>query len=413
MPPQSVLHEKHAVNFLTGVCVRRALAAVIQSTGLNVPGATKTSLPEQSWRLLQINHRPGAGVTGVYAVATAQKSHSRCRTKRHKTLICISTAAMPLETPVIRINDENQQFSAWVWPHDPWLPGLQDAVQLNNKFLGEGAFQTRRVSYRPTRRAVLRVLHNKTPLAPPAAYIKVVRPHLESGLVHRHNIVANSPVPTPKVLAASGTGAVALEYLEGPTAAQNFCHTAAPTPEHLLAILDNLPSQVLDLPARPSWSQRVQTHARSAVEVLPEHSDRITRLAQRVAHAYAETLDEPLVATHGDFHPGNVIVGPHPFNPMFGPITGVLDLDGLGPGHLSDDLGCYVAHLWALATEKDPHTAHNRIRPYLEAAEEVVDSDALRARIAGVLVSLIGVNGHRKGKNAAALRLALAEDAMT
>ena len=42
--------------------------------------------------------------------------------------------------------------------------------------------------------------------------------------------------------------------------------------------------------------------------------------------------------THGDFHEGQLFVAG-------GVITGVLDVDTVGPGRRADDLACLLAHL--------------------------------------------------------------------
>ena len=53
--------------------------------------------------------------------------------------------------------------------------------------------------------------------------------------------------------------------------------------------------------------------------------------------------DTALVPGHGDFHAGNVMVGPRLLDPAMGPITGLLDLDSVGPGRLDDDLACWFS----------------------------------------------------------------------
>ena len=42
--------------------------------------------------------------------------------------------------------------------------------------------------------------------------------------------------------------------------------------------------------------------------------------------------------THGDFHEGQLFVSK-------GLITGMLDIDTMGPGRRADDLACMIAHL--------------------------------------------------------------------
>lgn len=117
-----------------------------------------------------------------------------------------------------------------------------------------------------------------------------------------------------------------------------------------------------------------------------------------------------LVPTHGDFHPGNVILGPHPMDPALGPVTGILDVDNAGPGRLTDDLACYLAHLWALASDQPRLRHQDSVRHHLQVFDEVVEPGELRARTAGVLISLIGVTARGLGVEAAERRLNLSEN---
>ncbi len=49
----------------------------------------------------------------------------------------------------------------------------------------------------------------------------------------------------------------------------------------------------------------------------------------------------PLVPPHGDFYEGNLLN-------TDGAVTGLLDVDAVGPGHLVDDLACFVGHVAVL-----------------------------------------------------------------
>src|SRR5690606_15141007 len=72
-------------------------------------------------------------------------------------------------------------------------------------------------------------------------------------------------------------------------------------------------------------------------------------------------------------------------------LTGLLDVDSAGPGHRVDDLACLLGHMSVLPL-LDPEAY--RLVPgtfarWLAAADALVDPAALRARAAGVVLSLV------------------------
>lgn len=430
MSPQSEHAEAQAVQLISGPGADRALAAVTRAAQLCVPGSSASALRTGSWRLVQLNHRPGAGVTGCFAVTVDRPPSSLPRhrgLRPGEVMVCLSTAAMPRNAQVTTIQWKGLRFFAWLWPQDPWLPGLHTAAAPTTDLVGNGPVRSVPVGYRPTRRAVFRVFSGPPAHASsravtarhdddaqPLAYIKVVRPSREAELVFRHNVLAQAHVPVPRALASSGDGAVALSHVAGPTVAQVLCSdgTGVPDPEHLMAVMDRLPPEVMNLPSRPSWADRVLDHTRSAIGALPDQRDRVHSLAERVNTACAVSKDSDLVPTHGDFHPGNVILGPHPVDLALGPITGVLDVDNVGPGRLSDDLACYLAHLWALAGDSPARSHLTILQRHTQIFDELVEPAELRARTAGVLISLMGVTARRHGAEAAKDRLRRAEELM-
>ena len=69
---------------------------------------------------------------------------------------------------------------------------------------------------------------------------------------------------------------------------------------------------------------------------------RITGISAGIESMVAALDPGPVVPVHGDFYEGNLLTAD-------GRITGVLDVDGLGPGHRVDDLACFLGHLAVLA----------------------------------------------------------------
>jgi aminoglycoside phosphotransferase (APT) family kinase protein len=164
---------------------------------------------------------------------------------------------------------------------------------------------------------------------------------------------------------------------------------AALHPEHVLALLDALPAAALELPARASWTDRVLDYGHAAAVALPEERGRIERLAAAIDEARRATDPGPVVPVHGDLYEANLLVGPAARG-TFGPVTGVLDVDAVGPGHRVDDLACLVAHLAVLPTVHDSYGhAPAAARRLLAGFDAAVDPAALRVRCAGVALSLV------------------------
>src|SRR5690606_12354653 len=151
-----------------------------------------------------------------------------------------------------------------------------------------------------------------------------------------------------------------------------------------VAVLDHLPREAVELPRRPAWAERARHYAHAASVVLPEHRARIEALADGVEAALARTDPGPVVPTHGDLYEANLLM-------TDGRVSTLLDVDALGPGHRVDDLACLLAHVSVL-----PHLApltYPAVPAVLETWTAMcarrVDSGALHARAAGVVLSLI------------------------
>lgn len=92
----------------------------------------------------------------------------------------------------------------------------------------------------------------------------------------------------------------------------------------------------------------------------------------------------PLVPTHGDFHAANIL--------MTGvAITALLDVDTIGPGQRVDDLACLVGHLTVLPCLAPQTYVHvpTTVARWLSVFDRAVHPGALRARAAGVVLSLL------------------------
>lgn len=448
--------EQRALTVLGGDGLGPALQAVLTAHGLG--SAERRGLgraARRPWRRISVHHRPGAGVTGVYAVRLRRPralpaadgppwpgpALPNRQIEDAEVTVCLSTGAMPtrplLPLPGSRpateadgpvtARAEDVALTGWLWPRDPWLPGLRSSRLLLDprSELGLGLpdaqdLLPRAVSYRPTRRAVIRLdrrpVHREPGSPDTTAWLKIVRPDRESALIERHLMAWRAGVPVPRPLAATGDGAVLLSHLDGdPASDPRTTPGVALEAEHLLALLARLPQSAMELPRRLSWTDRVLDYARAAAAAAPQAADRVQELAERIDRARRTGDDGPLVPGHGDFHAGNLMLGGRMLDPTLGPITGLLDLDSMGPGRLVDDLGCYLAHRCAHLGPRDETEDPLRdagITADLAVFDEVVEPAALRVRIAGVLLSLVSSAGRRGGPEEAQRRLRQAESVL-
>lgn len=338
----------------------------------------------------QVHHRPGSGVSVGYRVSY------RTPAGQIRDYVVASTSPQAGDGPGVAVlEDGDRTVRMWRRPFDPALPGLRRAVDpawVSNWLTGAGLEQAPAqqlnidvLSYRPTRRAVLRVSSGAA-----AVYLKILPPRRSAALAQRHQLLQDAQVPAPRLLAHSADGILALSAARGRPMAEAVAAYGArpdelPPPQALVQWLDRLPPGVGELRRRPSWSDRVAFHARTASGTLPDRASEITELGSRLAEFLAELPEEALVPTHGDYYEANVFT-------EAGHVRDVIDVDSLGPGRRSDDLATMLGHL-AVLPALAPQTyaeAHRVIQKTQEAFETQVPTRSLRARTAAVVLSLVG-----------------------
>ena len=339
--------------------------------GESIPGLIRDVLrlaPDHgiSVTLERRHHRPGLDDGAVF----------RVETDGSERFVILTTAAL----------DERYATSApgvygWVHPHDPRLTGLpfaSDPRQVG-AWLGEPDVRLSTVSYRPLHRCVLRVRGSRT------RYLKVLAPANADALLRRHSIlrgISPSAIPTP------APGAVLLEGVDGLSLAESYASwhrhgSQMPAWSSLSGLLDSLPEEVLALPARRAWSDRLSFYATAARAMLPERVAEIDDLQRRLQPLLDQLPRGPLVPSHGDFYEANIFA------------TGtrahtLIDVDSVGPGYRVDDYACLLGHLAVLPDLSPSHYASTGeiLQQWTEQASLEVHPGALRARVAGVLVSL-------------------------
>jgi len=384
--------------------------ALLEGPALAVPLAellTPRRLVLESWFHERTFDRPGAGVTALYRVLALDPSGARI-----SLYAGVTTAPAAAGAAVLRTSAAGIPLFLWLHPNDPLLPDLPWA--LSPAEIGQQVFAGADPSlvtlgvtgYRPLRRAVVRAVSSGE-----QAYIKVVLPGLAEGLRQRHELLAASEVPAPALLpGAEGRSAVVLAPLPGtPLVRELAAGTSRITAADLTAVLDALPEPALALRRRPAWAERARAYGRAAAGVLPEQDQRIRKISAEIQALVADLDPGPVVPVHGDFYEGNLLWAE-------GRITGVLDVDGLGPGHRVNDLACFLGHLAVLARLSPASALPGELSAFQTAFESAAaqagsSAAALNARAAGAALSLVaGARAGQRDRQAnAELRLSAAE----
>lgn len=400
-----------------------AAKARLEGAGMSGPLAAALrplGLKPVSWQHLRSHHRPGAGISALYRVEAVPRSGPAARHRPLHLQVGATTADLPGGGGTVRGAVDGTALRLWVHPRDPVLSGLpwatSGAAVARDVFGADSAaahVSLRLVAYRPLRRAVVRATLDGP--AGSTVYLKVPQPRQAAGLRRRLDLAAAAGLPVPR-LRGTGSGAdpaaasvLVLEALPGRSLHQELraAGAAALDPDALAGLLERLPAAALALPRRSAWAERIVDYAAGAAVALPERAAEINRCARGISVLVRATDPGPVVPSHGDFHGGNLLAAD------FGGklrLTGMLDIDGLGPGHRVDDLACFLGHLWVLAA-LTPESAGLRAaadrcaRGFLRE----VDAAALYCRSAAVALTLVaGAAG--RGPAAARRTLAVAEE---
>lgn len=341
-------------------------AALTGASGAEVPGFTA--------ELTGWQYRPGAEVTAGYRVTYADG-------EREVVDHLFATTA-DLGDAAASVAADGLRFWVWRHPHDPRLPGLAAACdpEAVGSWPGVGPGLTRLdlLSYRPLRRAVLRATSQTGD-----TYLKVLRPDRAENLAARQGLLAAAGL-TPALAGRPAPGVLVTPEASGVSLATRLAGSGdLPSGEALIDLLDRLPEGLADLERRPAWADRLDFHAATAVQRLPEQAGRINALATRIQRALDTAPVGPLVPTHGDFYEANVLVDEERL--------GLIDLDNAGPGLREDDLACLLAHVAALpALSPDRYgRVPGLLAEWTRDFCTRVHPAALAARVSAVLLSLV------------------------
>jgi phosphotransferase family enzyme len=366
---------------LTSPEVQPLLAAAVEHAGGRLG----------SWRLQHVDAHPGRSTTATYAAAVEWPSGSR------KELLGASARVggrRGNDDRAMVFGDGGREVAIWLYPDDPDLPGLRRAatapevaVMLAEHQILDAAPPPERValemiSYRPRRRAVVKATV-ELDRGPQVYFIKVLREASVAPILERHRLLLAAGFPAPAVAAITPDFCLVTPQVPGrPLAMALFDESMPCTAEALVALLDAMPPAASGLPRRPPWTDAVGSYAEMVGAVLPSAGPQLGWLVGRITSGLAGIPlgNEP---THGDFHEGQLFVAG-------GRITGVLDIDTVGPGRRVDDLACLLAHL-STVQRMSPEQAiglTRLINLWLPVFDARVDPVELRLRAAAVIVSL-------------------------
>ena len=344
-----------------------------------------------SWRLDHVDASPRHSTTATYSAAVDWP------TGRRTELLGASARVggrSGNDDRAMIFGDGDREVAVWLYPYDPDLPGLRRAAVpdalagllnehriLDHPLTGDD-IALEMISYRPRRRAVLKAVIT-THSGPRTFFVKVLRESVYAQTLERHELLRRAGFPAAGVAAATADFILVLYQLPGRALPQALLDEAMPcTAESVIMLLDSLPSAVVALPRRAPWTGAVATYAEMIAAALPVLDPQLRWLAGQVSSGLAR-LPPGMEPTHGDFHEGQLFVAN-------GVITGVLDIDTIGPGRRADDLACMIAHLSTMQrmTPEQAAGLSRLIGLWLQVFDTRVDPAELRLRAAGVIVSL-------------------------
>ncbi|MGL4831587.1 MAG: aminoglycoside phosphotransferase family protein [Propionibacteriaceae bacterium] len=343
----------------------------------------------RAWQLDHIDAQPQLSTTATYTAVVDWPWG------RRDELLGVSARAhglVPTDERAEIFADGDREVAVWIYPNDPDLPGLSRAAYTESMatlFNDAGMFtqpispsdiKLDMIGYRPRRRAVLRCAIARTGRT---YFVKVLRERAFHDILHRHEVLLAAGVPAPTVALSTTDGLLVLDELPGtPLARAVFGPQDPCTAEQLITLLDSMPMSVASLERRPPWSDAVGHYAELIAQAMPSQQPRLNWLVENIQSGLAHIPlgNEP---THGDFHEGQVFVAD-------GAVSGILDIDTIGPGRRADDLACLVAHLSTIQrmNAAQAQRVHHLIRTWVPVFDERVDATELRLRAAAVIVSL-------------------------
>lgn len=312
----------------------------------------------------QVVYRPGSELTVRYD-ATVAWTDGRVSDE----VLCTGTTRDGAPPGTVPLVADGMQAGLWRYPFDPALPGLKPSVMAAGVAAVAGAFVGARPvlkvkAYRPGRRAVVHAAGEGDEV-----YLKVVRPSAFDALVAIHRGLA-SHLPVPEVMAGDPSlGILVLRALPGVGLRDRVRTGATPFPPagEVLDLLDRLAAVPVPTGAvAPTPIPDGPSHHLTMIErVLPDE-ERLGELRRLLVDERRSVPRGEQVLIHGDLHEAQLMV-------EGSTITGMLDIDGVGPGERVDDLGRFLGHLSTLAL------GAGEARPVIESYVDELRSELARS----------------------------------
>lgn len=329
----------------------------------------------------QVVYRPGSELTVRYDARVAWGEGSEV-----DEVLCTGTTREGAPPGTVPLVADGLEAGLWRYPFDPALPGLEPSVMAVGVAAVAGAFvgtdpELTVKAYRPGRRAVIHAVG-----AGDEVYLKVVRPSTFDSMVAIHQGLVRH-LPVPEVLAGDPvSGILVLRALPG-VGLRERLRGGGPLPSatEILDLLDRLAAVPIPRGAvAPTPIPDGPRHHLTMIErVLPAEIGWLDELRRVLVDRRDVPAVGEQVLIHGDLHEAQLMVDG-------ARITGMLDIDGVGPGERVDDLGRFLGHLSTLALGAGD--ARPLIERYVaelrDAFAGVVDPRELDLRAGAVAVGL-------------------------
>lgn len=331
---------ERGLDLLTGPDVGPVLHAALAASGIGL----------QAHAIRSVHRRGGGSVSVVFDVDVVEAN----REAGVQLVAHLSTRRVPAGATIVDVG--GLPIHVWRYPYDPYLPGLAPALDaervrdLLTRVGGPaGTVATRTRAYRPTRRGVVEVAIGED--GGRILYLKVlggrtverIRARTEAlAEVHRR---LGDHLPVPRLVGTSPQqGILALTARSGRTLRTLLVHGAVlPDPEELVDLSRRLAAiRAVDAGADPRRYADITRHVRHLGALLPDELPLLERIA-----AATSSLSGPTGTVHGDLHDGQLL-----FDDAVR-LSGVLDVDGVGPGDIASDAGRLVAHVEAAGLHGD------------------------------------------------------------
>lgn len=332
-----------------------------------------------SWRPRQVSHQPARSTMVQYRTSVSWGGGEATS----ETFVAASGDRVPPRDAAV-FGDGATRVAVWRWPHDPYLPGLSDALDpikmarlLDDLGIDGGAVQLRARAYRPGRRAVIEATGRRGRI-----FLKVTRPERVQELHLKHRALA-AALPVPESLGWAENGVLVMTAIPGETLRATLRSSShkVPSPASIDALLDRLPDELAEVRSTRELIASARHHAEVVGVTVPAMRTKVESLMQELADGAHEDLG-PVTPVHGDLYEAQLMVDR-------GRLSGILDIDTAGAGYRVDDIANLCGHLSVLAQTSDrPRNIRRYGAALLAHAEARHDRALLRTRIAAAVLGL-------------------------